>query len=64
VVIGDTPHDVRCGRAAGVRTLAVATGGYGVEELARQEPWLVLPELPPADEFLRLLRGVEVPTDV
>lgn len=63
VVIGDTPHDVRCGRAAGVPTLAVATGGYGVEELARHEPWLVLPELPPADEFLRLLREVEVPSD-
>jgi phosphoglycolate phosphatase-like HAD superfamily hydrolase len=64
VVIGDTPHDVRCGRAVGVRTLAVATGGYGVEELARHEPWLVLPELPPVEEFLRLLRGVEVPSDV
>lgn len=32
-VIGDTPRDVACARAAGVRALAVATGRYSVEEL-------------------------------
>lgn len=64
VVIGDTPHDVRSGRVAGARTLAVATGGYDVEQLRQHEPWLVLPELPPPDEFLRLLSGAEVASDV
>jgi phosphoglycolate phosphatase-like HAD superfamily hydrolase len=34
VVIGDTPHDVRCARVHGCRSLAVATGQFGVEELA------------------------------
>jgi phosphoglycolate phosphatase-like HAD superfamily hydrolase len=38
VVIGDTPLDIDCGRAAGAITLAVATGPYGVEELARHAP--------------------------
>lgn len=33
VVIGDTPHDVQCGRAHGCRTLAVATGRYSTREL-------------------------------
>lgn len=33
VVIGDTPRDVACARADGVRCLGVATGPYGVEEL-------------------------------
>ena len=33
VIIGDTPADVRCGEGIGARTIAVATGGYGVEEL-------------------------------
>jgi phosphoglycolate phosphatase-like HAD superfamily hydrolase len=28
LVIGDTPHDVRCAAAHGVRSLAVATGQY------------------------------------
>jgi phosphoglycolate phosphatase-like HAD superfamily hydrolase len=64
VVIGDTPHDVRCGRAAGARTLAVATGAYGVEELRGHGAWLVLPELPPPAEFLRLLSEAEVPSGV
>lgn len=32
-VIGDTPRDVACARADGVRCLAVATGRYGPDEL-------------------------------
>jgi phosphoglycolate phosphatase len=34
VVIGDTPRDIECARADGVRVLAVATGPYSVDELA------------------------------
>ena len=34
IVIGDTPRDILCARADGVRCLAVATGPYGVDELA------------------------------
>jgi phosphoglycolate phosphatase-like HAD superfamily hydrolase len=42
VVIGDTPHDIRCGRAIGAKVLAVATGGATLEELKRHEPdWAV-----------------------
>jgi len=33
VVIGDTPHDVRCATVHGGRCLAVATGHYSVHEL-------------------------------
>jgi phosphoglycolate phosphatase-like HAD superfamily hydrolase len=33
VVIGDTPRDIACARADGVRVIAVATGPYGVDEL-------------------------------
>lgn len=33
VVIGDTPHDVACGREAGMRTAGVATGPYTVDQL-------------------------------
>jgi phosphoglycolate phosphatase len=63
VVIGDTPHDIRCGRVAGVRTLAVATGAYDMAALERYDPWLVLPELPPPDEFVRLVAGAGVTGD-
>jgi phosphoglycolate phosphatase-like HAD superfamily hydrolase len=34
VVIGDTPRDIGCARADGLRVAAVATGPYSVRELA------------------------------
>ncbi len=34
VIIGDTPHDVSCARAHGLRSLAVATGMFTVDQLA------------------------------
>lgn len=33
IVIGDTPRDIACARADGVRCLAVTTGQYGADEL-------------------------------
>ena len=42
VVIGDTPLDIRCGRAIGAKVLAVATGGATLEELSKHTPdWAV-----------------------
>lgn len=42
VVIGDTPHDITCGKSIGAKVLAVATGSHKREELARQTPtWAV-----------------------
>jgi len=34
IVIGDTPRDIACARADGVRCVAVTTGQYGPHELA------------------------------
>ena len=34
VVIGDTPNDIACARADGVRVVAVATGPFAIEALA------------------------------
>jgi phosphoglycolate phosphatase-like HAD superfamily hydrolase len=44
-VIGDTPLDVRCARAIGVRVAAVATGWHSAEELRASEPDLLLTDL-------------------
>lgn len=42
LVVGDTRHDIDCGRAIGGRTLAVATGGATLDELRGAQPdWLV-----------------------
>lgn len=38
VIIGDTPHDVACGRPIGVKAIAVATGTVPIEELQACDP--------------------------
>jgi phosphoglycolate phosphatase-like HAD superfamily hydrolase len=55
VVIGDTPYDVNCGRCVGARTIAVASGAYGVEALTAAGSWRVLPAFPEPEPFLKLL---------
>mgnify|MGYP001043402494 CR=1 FL=1 len=45
VVIGDTPNDIACARAAGARAVAVATGPFGIEELRAHAPDAVLRSL-------------------
>lgn len=41
VVVGDTPFDIKCGRAIGAKVLAVATGGAKYNELEAHQPdWL------------------------
>jgi phosphoglycolate phosphatase len=54
-VIGDTSHDVRCGKAIGARTVAVASGPAPRDELVGAEPWLLLDRLPDPARFRRLL---------
>lgn len=54
-VIGDTPHDIECAAAIDARTIAVATGGYSVDELSAHRPWRVFEELPSPAEFLDLI---------
>ncbi len=42
LVIGDTPHDIACGRAIGAKVLAVATGIFRLEQLRGHAPtWAV-----------------------
>jgi phosphoglycolate phosphatase-like HAD superfamily hydrolase len=54
-VVGDTPHDIDCAKAIGARTVAVATGGYSLDELESHRPWRVFSELPSAREFVSLI---------
>ncbi len=37
-VIGDTPHDLECGKIIGAKTIAVATGCHSMEELSQHDP--------------------------
>jgi phosphoglycolate phosphatase len=44
-VIGDTPRDITCGRALGARTVAVATGRWSRDELAKHQPDFLIDDL-------------------
>jgi phosphoglycolate phosphatase len=53
-VIGDTPHDIACGKAIGARTLAVATGSHSVETLQSCAPTTAFADLSDTSAVLRL----------
>jgi phosphoglycolate phosphatase-like HAD superfamily hydrolase len=54
-VIGDTPHDIACGKFLGARTLAVASGSHPAATLQRHGPTAVLESLADTAAVLRLL---------
>ena len=55
VVIGDTPKDIRCGKALGARTLAVATGRFRSDELRAFGPDLVFETLEDTGRVIQAL---------
>jgi phosphoglycolate phosphatase len=49
LVIGDTPHDIRCARAIGAKALALATGGAELRDLQEHSPDWALKDLSAAN---------------
>jgi phosphoglycolate phosphatase len=56
-VIGDTPHDIRCGKIFGARTIAIATGGFTREQLAAHGPDFVFDDFSDVENVLATLGG-------
>lgn len=56
-VIGDTPHDVTCGRFIGAKVLAVATGTHSLEQLQSSDPDHALEDLDDLNKVLSLWQG-------
>ena len=54
-VIGDTGHDIACGKAFGARTIAVATGSWPREKLAAQKPDFLFDDLWNVDDAIATL---------
>lgn len=54
-VIGDTPHDIECGRVIGARTIAVATGGYSRADLEAHRPTAVFDDFSDPAALVRLV---------
>jgi phosphoglycolate phosphatase-like HAD superfamily hydrolase len=53
-VIGDTPLDIRCARAIGARVAAIGTGFHALDELASEQPDLLLADLSDPEPLLSL----------
>ncbi len=54
-VVGDTPADVACARAAGARAVAVATGPYDTDALRASGAHAVFADLGDIGAFLRVI---------
>ncbi len=57
-VIGDTPLDIRCARWIGVKVCAVATGMHKFEDLAAENPDLILADLSAVNDVVEKLAGL------
>lgn len=54
-IIGDTPHDVACGKAIGAKTIAVATGGFSVAQLEACSPTHTFADLSDTQALLKII---------
>jgi phosphoglycolate phosphatase-like HAD superfamily hydrolase len=54
VVIGDTPHDIECGRSIAARCVAVSTGHTGPDALRTAEPDVLVDTLANSEPILAL----------
>ncbi|MBR9976272.1 MAG: HAD hydrolase-like protein [Bacteroidetes bacterium] len=55
VIIGDTPHDIDCGRHLNVRSIGVATGGHSHELLAQHSPDYLFDDLTDTSRLLDVI---------
>lgn len=56
IVVGDTPNDIECARAASATPVGVATGSYTMEQLRAAGADIVFDDLSDPRRFLDLLR--------
>lgn len=54
-IIGDTPRDIACGKALGARTVAVSTGTWTREDLAKHHPDFLIDDFSDVDRLINAL---------
>ena len=57
VIVGDSIHDVRCGRSLGVRAVAVATGKTSMSVLAAEGPDALVEDFADTKRSLQAILG-------
>ncbi len=60
VIIGDTPHDLTCGREIGARAIGVETGRFSAAELRLHDPLAVFENLLDTDAVVTAIMSVAV----
>ena len=55
VIVGDSVHDVACGRSLGVRAVAVATGITSVERLSAEKPDAVFTDFSDTEQAVKAI---------
>jgi phosphoglycolate phosphatase-like HAD superfamily hydrolase len=55
IVIGDTPHDIDCAKAADAECIAVATGGFTVDQLREAGAVKVVENLEDTEALIKLI---------
>jgi len=58
IVIGDTPHDIQHGHAAGVRTVGVCSGNFNLKQLRTCKPDALFESLVKTKEIVQALRTI------
>ncbi|MBK8475837.1 MAG: HAD family hydrolase [Opitutaceae bacterium] len=58
IIIGDTPHDIACARAAGAHAVATATGGFTHDELAMHRPDLLVRDFTDPEPLREYIQGL------
>ena len=56
VIIGDSPHDVKCGKPYGATAIAVATGHSSLEDLKAHEPDYAFKDLGNYEQVIAVLK--------
>ncbi len=57
VIVGDSVHDVACGRTLGVRAVGVATGITSLERLGAEKPDAMLADFADTERALEAILG-------
>jgi len=57
-VVGDTPLDIGCGKEIGVKTIAVSTGPFSIDELKRHNPDYLFNDFSDVSSILKAIEGI------
>lgn len=52
IIVGDSINDIRAGRLAGIKTIAVLSGLFSFQELLKENPNLILPNVNYLPDFI------------